>query len=568
MTHKAGATGAAGSGAGGLRLDIVAGLTAAAIVLPKAMAYATVAGLPVAVGLYTAFVPMLIYALLGTSRVLSVSSTATLAILTATQLGLAVPDGDPGKLITAVATLSALTGALLLLASALRLGFVANFISTPVLTGFKAGIGLVIILDQVPKLLGIHITKQGFFRDILSVIHELPDTSLLTLAVAAATLLLLAGMERRWPHSPAPLIAVGGGIAASWFFGLNALGVGTVGLIPQGFPAITLPDPGLVEQLLPGALGIALMSFTETIAAGRAFAKSSEPPIKADRELLASGTANLGGAFFGAMPAGGGTSQTAVVRSVGGQSQKASLVTAAAAVGTMLFLAPLLGLLPQAVLASVVIVYSVGLIQPAEFVAIRRVRTMEFRWALAAFAGVLVFGTLKGIVVAIILSLIGLASQEAHPKVRVIGRKRGADVLRPLSAEHPDDESFDGLLILRPEGRLFFANAQEVGDQIRALVAKYRPRVLALDMSRVFDIEYSALQMLVEGERRATEEGATLWLADLSPDVMECVKASGLADRLGRERLFFNARAVIRHYQENLSASNPKAPHSEGSEVK
>ena len=568
LTHKAGATGAAGSGAGGLRLDIVAGLTAAAVVLPKAMAYATVAGLPVAVGLYTAFVPMLIYALLGTSRVLSVSSTATLAILTATQLGLAVPDGDPGKLITAVATLSALTGALLLLASALRLGFVANFISTPVLTGFKAGIGLVIILDQVPKLLGIHITKQGFFRDILSVIHELPDTSLLTLAVAAATLLLLAGMERRWPHSPAPLIAVGGGIAASWFFGLNALGVGTVGLIPQGFPAITLPDPGLVEQLLPGALGIALMSFTETIAAGRAFAKSSEPPIKADRELLASGTANLGGAFFGAMPAGGGTSQTAVVRSVGGQSQKASLVTAAAAVGTMLFLAPLLGLLPHAVLASVVIVYSVGLIQPAEFVAIRRVRTMEFRWALAAFAGVLVFGTLKGIVVAIILSLIGLASQEAHPKVRVIGRKRGADVLRPLSAEHPDDESFDGLLILRPEGRLFFANAQEVGDQIRALVAKYRPRVLALDMSRVFDIEYSALQMLVEGERRATEEGATLWLADLSPDVMECVKASGLADRLGRERLFFNARAVIRHYQESFSASNPKAPHSEGSEVK
>ncbi len=568
MTHQARFAAPASSGTGGLRPDIVAGLTAAAVVLPKAMAYATVAGLPVAVGLYTAFVPMLIYALLGTSRVLSVSSTATLAILTATQLGLAVPDGDPGKLITAVATLSALTGALLLLASALRLGFVANFISTPVLTGFKAGIGLVIILDQVPKLLGIHITKQGFFKDILGVIHELPDTSLLTLAVAAATLLLLAGMERRWPHSPAPLIAVGGGIAASWFFGLNALGVGTVGLIPQGFPSLALPDLGLVEKLLPGALGIALMSFTETIAAGRAFAKASEPPIKPDRELLASGAANLGGAFFGAMPAGGGTSQTAVVRSVGGQSQKASLVTAAAAVGTMLFLAPLLGLLPQAVLASVVIVYSVGLIQPAEFVAIRRVRTMEFRWALAAFAGVLVFGTLKGIVVAIILSLIGLSSQVAHPKIHVIGRKRGADVLRPLSREHPDDETFSGLLILRPEGRLFFANAQQVSDQIRQLIEKHQPRVVALDMSRVFDIEYSALQMLIEGERRATERGAIFWLADLSPGVMECVKASGLADRLGRERLFFNARAVIRHYQENFSASSPKAPHSEGPEVK
>ncbi len=562
MTQQALSEATAVSSKGGLRPDIVAGLTAAAVVLPKAMAYATVAGLPVAVGLYTAFVPMLIYALLGTSRVLSVSSTATLAILAGTQLGLAVPDGDPGKLITAVATLSALTGVLLLLASALRLGFVANFISTPVLTGFKAGIGLVIILDQVPKLLGIHITKQGFFRDILSVIHQLPDTSLLTLTVAAATLLLLAGMERRWSHSPAPLIAVGGGIAASWFFGFNTLGVGTVGLIPQGFPTISMPDLGLVEQLLPGALGIALMSFTETIAAGRAFAKASDSPIKPDRELLASGAANLGGAFFGAMPAGGGTSQTAVVRSVGGRSQKASLVTAAAAVGTMLFLAPLLGLLPQAVLAAVVIVYSVGLIQPAEFVAIRRVRIMEFRWALAAFVGVLVFGTLKGIVVAIILSMIGLASQAAHPKVHVIGRKRGADVLRPLSPEHPDDETFDGLLILRPEGRLFFANTQQVSDQIRSLVEKYQPRVVALDMSRVFDIEYSALQMLIEGERRATESGATFWLTDLSPDVMESIKASGLADRLGRERLFFNARAVIRHYQENFLASNSQASDS------
>ena len=568
MTHQAHSTAPAESGGGGLRPDIVAGLTAAAVVLPKAMAYATVAGLPVAVGLYTAFVPMLIYALLGTSRVLSVSSTATLAILTGTQLGLAVPDGDPGKLITAVATLSALTGVLLLLASALRLGFVANFISTPVLTGFKAGIGLVIILDQVPKLLGIHITKQGFFRDILSIIHEIPATSVLTLAVAAATLLLLAGMERRWSHSPAPLIAVGGGIAASWFFGFNALGVGTVGLIPQGFPTISMPDLGLVEQLLPGALGIALMSFTETIAAGRAFAKASDAPIKPDRELLASGAANLGGAFFGAMPAGGGTSQTAVVRSVGGRSQKASLVTAAAAVGTMLFLAPLLGLLPQAVLASVVIVYSIGLIQPAEFVAIRRVRIMEFRWALAAFAGVLVFGTLKGIVVAIILSMIGLASQAAHPKVHVIGRKRGADVLRPLSPEHPDDETFDGLLILRPEGRLFFANAQQVSDQVHSLIERYQPRVVALDMSRVFDIEYSALQMLIEGERRATESGAIFWLTDLSPDVMESIKASGLADHLGRERLFFNARAVIRHYQENFLASNPQASDSEGPEVK
>jgi SulP family sulfate permease len=532
-----------------LRFDMVAGLTAAAVVLPKAMAYATVAGLPVAVGLYTAFIPMAIYALLGTSRVLSVSSTTTLAILAGTQLGLAVPDGDPAKLVTATATLVALVGAMLLVARLLRLGFVANFISAPVLTGFKAGIGLVIVLDQVPKLLGIHITKQGFFLDALSVAHHVPETSLLTLAVAVATFIVLIGMERLWPHSPAPLVAVGGGIAASWYFGLQALGVSTVGLIPQGFPSLTLPSLDLAMQLVPGALGIALMSFTETIAAGRAFARPGDPPINANRELVATGVANLGGALFGAMPAGGGTSQTAVVRSAGGRSQKASLVTAGAAVATMLLLAPILGLLPNATLAAIVIVYSVGLIQPLEFLAIRKVRRMEFRWALIAALGVLVFGTLQGIVVAIIVSLIGLASQTAQPRVSIIGRKRGADVLRPLSPEHPDDETFDGLMIVRPEGRLFFVNAQYVADQIDALITQHQPRVLALDMSRVPDIEYSALQAVMEGEQRMTARGVVVWLAGLNPSVLEVVRHAGLDQRLGPERMLFNARAVIERYQ-------------------
>jgi sulfate permease, SulP family len=536
------------------RRDVTAGLVAAAVVLPKAMAYATVAGLPVAVGLYTAFVPMAIYALLGSSRVLSVSSTTTLAILTGTQLATVVPDSDPSRLVTATAALTALVGVMLVTARLLRLGFVATFISTPVLTGFKAGIGLVIVLDQVPKLLGIHITKAGFFRDVLSVAHHIPETSLITLAVAAATFAVLFGMEHFWPHSPAPLVAVGGAIAASWYFGLQSLGVSIVGVIPQGLPAFTIPDVSLIERLVPGALGIALMSFTETIAAGRAFALPTDPPVNANRELIATGAANLGGALFGAMPAGGGTSQTAVVRSAGGQSQLASLVTAGAAVATMLLLAPLLGLMPNATLATVVIVYSIGLIQPAEFNAIRTVRSMEFRWALLACAGVLLFGTLKGIVVAIIASMIGLAMQTAHPRVSIIGRKRGTDVLRPLSPDHPDDETFEGLLILRPEGRLFFMNAQNVLDQIGALVAKHRPRVLALDMSRMPDLEYSALQALMNYEQQASRSGAVVWIVGLNPAVLEVVRNSALAERLGRERMLFNARDAIQRYQA-ISAS-------------
>jgi len=240
---------------------------------------------------------------------------------------------------------------------------------------------------------------------------------------------------------------------------------------------------------------------------------------------------------------------------VGGRSQKASLVTAGTALATMLFLAPLLGLLPNATLAAVVIVYSVGLIQPKDFLAIRKVRTMEFRWAVIAALGVLLFGTLQGIVVAIIVSLIGLSSQTAHPRVSVIGRKRGTEVLRPLDSEHPDDETFAGLLIVRPEGRMFFVNAQYVGEEINRLIAQHKPRVLVLDMSRVPDIEYSALQSLIEGEKRMTERGIVVWLAGLNPGVLEVLRNTDLDERLGHERMLFNARAAIEHYQ----ALYPKA---------
>lgn len=532
-----------------LRLDIIAGLTAAAVVLPKAMAYATVAGLPVSVGLYTAFVPMVIYAILGSSCVLSVSSTSTIAILVGTQLGLAVPDGDPALLITATATLTALVGGILLLASVLRLGFVANFISAPVLTGFKAGIGLVIIFDQVPKLFGIHLTKQGFFLDLLSLVQHIPEASIITVVVSALTLLVLIGMEFFWPHSPAPLVAVGGGIAAASLFGLETQGVSIVGIVPKGLPSLTLPDLGLISQLFPAAVGIALMSFTESIASGRAFALRTDPPIKANRELIATGAANFGGALFGSMPAGGGTSQTAVLRAVGARSQKASLVTAGTAVAIMLVFAPLLALLPNAVLAAVVIVYSASLIKPTEFVSIRKIRSNEFRWALVAFLGVLVFGTLKGIMVAIVVSLIGLASQSVNPPVYIIGRKRGTDVLRPISPDYSDDETVDGLLIVRPEGRMYFLNAQNVADKVDSYIEKYKPEVVVLDMSRVQDIEYTALQVLIDEKKRMDENNIPLWLVALNPNVLKVVRHSALPELLGKECLLFNAREAIKHYK-------------------
>jgi high affinity sulfate transporter 1 len=558
MTMIANPKNAGGVAFAGLRYDVIAGLTAAAVVLPKAMAYAGVAGLPVEVGLYTALVPMTVYGLLGSSRVLSVSSTTTLGILTGAALGAVVPDGNPTQLLTATATLTALVGGVLLLARLLRFGFVANFISSPVLTGFKAGIGLVILLDQAPKLFGIHFAKESFFSDLLTLVRHLPETSLLTLAVAIVTGALLVGMDLLRPHSPAPLVAVGLAIAGSALFNLADHGVAVVGHIPRGLPSIVLPDVNMMRALFPSALGIALMSFTETVAAGRAFVGPADPPINANRELVATAAANLAGAFIGAMPAGGGTSQTNVVRAAGGRTQMTSLVTAAAALATMLVLAPLLGLLPNATLAAIVIVYSAPLIRPADFLAIRQVRRMEFFWAIAAAVGVLAFGTLQGIVIAIIISLIGLASQTAYPPVHVIGRKRGTDVLRPVSAEHPDDETFPGLLILRPEGRLFFVNAQNVADQIAGLVAQYTPRVLVLDLSRVPDVEYSAIQMFVEGERRTKEQNATVWLTGLNPNVLDMVRRAGLDARIGREGMLFTADIAIERYLK-LSPELPAA---------
>jgi high affinity sulfate transporter 1 len=533
-----------------LRFDLIAGLITAAVVIPKAMAYATIAGLPVQVGLYTALVPMVIYAVLGTSRVLSVSTTTTIAILTGAQLALIAPGGDPATLIRITATLTLLVGAILLVASLLRLGFVANFISEPVLVGFKAGIGLVIVVDQIPKLLGIHFAKGSFLHNLLAIAQAVPEIQVPTLIIGVATIALLVALERFVPKVPAPLVVMALGITAMSLFGLEARGVESVGLIPRGLPSLIKPDLSLLAQLWPGAAGIALMSFTETIAAARAFSAPGEPLLRPNQELLATGLSNAGSAVFGAMPSGGGTSQTAVNRLAGGRTQISALVTAATSLLTMLLLAPLIGLMPQATLAAVVIYYSVGLIDPAAFRHILHIRRTEFFWALVALAGVVLLGTLKGILVAIIVSLVALAYQAADPPVRVLGRKRGTNVFRPQSAEQPDDETFPGLLMLRVEGRVFFVNAERIGAKLRALMDEATPRVVALDLSGVSDLEYTALKMLVEAEKRLRERGVATWLIGLNPDVLEVVQRSPLGKVLGRERMHFSLEVAVAKFLE------------------
>jgi sulfate permease, SulP family len=532
-----------------LRADVVAGLTTSAVVIPKAMAYATIAGLPIQVGLYTAFVPMIIYAVLGTSRVLSVSTTTTIAILTGTELAQVAPGGDPAALLQATVTLTLLVGILLTLASVLRLGFVANFISEPVLVGFKAGIGLVIIIDQIPKILGVHFSKGSFLQNVASIIQHVPESSVLTVIVGVLTIVALSTFEWLRPRWPAPLIVIGAAIAAVAMFNLQERGVELVGAIPVGPPPLTIPALGLASSMWAAAMGIALMSFAETAAVGRAFIRSDEPTLRPNRELLATGAGNLVGAFLGSMPGGGGMSQTALNRMTGAQSQVSTLVTATMTLLTMLMLSPYIGLMPHAVLAGTVIVYSVGLIKPAEFRNILSIRRTEFMWAVAAFLGVITLGTLKGILVAIIISLVALGQQVADPPVHVLGRKRGTNVFRPRSPEHPDDETFAGLLLLRPEGRLFFLNAERIGEKIRPLIDAAKPKVVAFDLSRVFDLEYSALKMLIEAEKRQREAGVMLWLVGLNPQVYAVIQRSPLGPILGTERMMFDLEIAIDKFQ-------------------
>ncbi len=532
-----------------IRYDVVAGLTAAAVVIPKAMAYAAIAGLPLVIGLYTSLIPLVVYAVMGTSRPLSVTSTSTIAILAAGALGQVAPNGDAATLVATSATLALLTGAFLLLAGLFRLGVVANLISDPVLTGFKAGIGVIIVLDQLPKLLGIHIAKAGFFRDIWSIVTHLPETSIPTLILAVVMLALMLGLEHFAPKVPAPLVTVAIGIAASAFMGLDKAGIALVGKVEAGLPSFALPDLSLVEQLWPAALGIALMSFVETAAAGRAFIRRDDTAIDANHELVATGVANLAGSLFHIMPAGGGTSQTAVIDSAGAKSQMAGLVNAAVVVATLLFLAPLFGLMPHPTLAAVVVIASIGLVSPAEFRSILKIRSMEFRWALIAMVGVLLLGTLKGILVAVLVSLIALMVRGSRHQLVVLGRKPGTNVFRPRSAEHPEDEAFPGLLLVRPEGGIYFANVHRLEQQLRSFIEEFKPRVLVLHMRAVPELEYTALRVLTDGEEKLRENGTELWLVGMNPGVFAVVKHSPLGERLGRERMIFTLEQAVERYQ-------------------
>jgi sulfate permease, SulP family len=527
-----------------LRWDLLAGLTTAAVVVPQAVAYASLAGLPVQVGLYVAIVPMVAYALVGTSRPLSVSSTSTISILTAGALVDVGAADDPGRAAATASLLALLAGGMLAAAGVLRLGFLAEFISASVLAGFKTGMGLVIAASQLGKVLGVPVEGDSFFAKVWSALGQLGDANPATVALALGGLAVLLALHRWAPKVPGPLVVVALGIALVALTDVEGRGVALVGPVSGGLPRFALPDLAGAGALLPAAAGIALMSFIESISAARAFATRSDPPVDANRELLALGAANVGGGLFQAYPAGGGTSQTAVNDAAGARTRFAGVVTAAVAVLALTLLAPLLADLAQAILGAIVLVAAIGLVSLAPLERIRAIRRRDYWLGLVALLGVLVSGVLRGVLVAVLISLLVLLYELQHPQI-VAG------------------ERAPGLLAVRPEGRLFFANARGVVDRIAALVAGREPppRVVLLDLSAVNDLEVTALDRLADLAEDLHEQGGRLWVAAPGQRPLEMLRRA--AELLGRTdleadtgrlgvRVFLSVDHAVAAYQQQM----------------
>jgi high affinity sulfate transporter 1 len=539
--------------------DVAGGATAAAVVIPKVMAYALIAGLSVEAGLYTALAAMLVYPLLGSSRLLIVSTSSSLATMTAAAVAaLTVSHGaEPAAI---AATLALLVGGVLLAASLLRLGFLANFISLPVLIGFQAGVGIVIVVGQLKSLLGVQVASKTTVGTLLELPGLLPQAHGLTMLVGAIAIAALVVLERRFPRAPVPLLVVTLSVAASLLLGLAALGVKTAGSFPPGLPSLTLPDLSLAGVLWPAALGVATMSFTESITAARASWQQGEPPVKANRELLALGAANAASAVVAGLPADGAVSHTAIARQAGARSQLAQWAGAGVVIITLLVLSPVIAALPEAALAAVVLVIAVGMVKPADFMAIARVRRAELMWALVTVAGVVLIGTLEGVLIAVVISVLTLIYQANRPPVYAVAYDREQRVFRRVG-ERAGDETFPGLLILRAEGRLTFANAENAGDKMRALMAETNPRVILLECSGIPDIEYTALVQLAAAEERLRERGVVLWLAAVNPDVLPVLRRSPLAAAADPSRLFPDLHKALAAWegQTTAAASTPRA---------
>lgn len=543
-----------------LRSDLAAGLTVGAMLVPQAMAYALLAGLPPAVGLYAATIPVIVYAVFGTSRQLAVGPVAIVSLLTASALAPLVEEGSAGYL-GAAALLALMVGVVHLILGVGRLGFLVNFLSHSVLVGFTAAAAIIIGFSQAKHLFGISTDrKDHFYETVLEVLGKLGETNGTTLLLGLAALATLFLFKRFVPALPAALVVVVGSILAVELFDLEARGVKVVGDIPDSLPAFGMPefDGSLIGSLIGTAFVITLVGFMESIAVAKVYARRHRYEVEPNSELIGLGAANVAAGLFGGYPVTGGFSRTAVNDTAGARTPLASLITAGIVLATIAFLTPLLTSLPNAALGAIIVMAVIGLIDVAEMRHIASVKRSDLVGLAVAFFATLILGIELGIVVAVIASMLVVFARMSTPHSAVLGHVDGTTSYRNIE-RFPEARTIDGVQIVRIDAALSFVNALHVKrlllDQAESLDVS--PRLLVLDASGINDIDATGAEMLTEVITELDERNVRLYLTDVKGPVRDVLWRAGIWEQLD-DRIFTCTNDAISAIQASRPAPDNK----------
>lgn len=518
-----------------LRSDLSAGLTVGAMLVPQAMAYALLAGLPPEVGLYAATIPVIAYALFGTSRQLAVGPVAIVSLLTASALAPLVEEGSASYL-EAAALLALMVGIVHLVLGFGRLGFLVNFLSHSVLVGFTAAAAIIIGFSQAKHIFGISIDrKEHFYETVLEVFGKLGESTVATLVLGFASIGVLLAIKRVAPRVPGALVVVIGATLSVSLLDLEERGVAVVGDVPDSLPMFSVPglDGSLIGQLLPTALVITLVGFMESIAVAKIYARRNSYEIDPNQELISLGAANAAAGLFGGYPVTGGFSRTAVNATAGARTPVASLVTAALVLLTIALLTPLFASLPNAALGAIIIVAVAGLVDVAEMRHIAKVKRTDLVGLGVAFVATLAIGIELGILVAVVASMLVVFARMSKPHTAVLGRMDGTSNFRNIE-RYPEASQVPGVRILRIDAAVSFANAAHVKRLLTAEAEAIDddPKVLILDASGINDIDATGAATVAEILDFFDDQGVALHLAAVKGPVRDTMRAAGIWDRL------------------------------------
>ena len=537
---------------GWLRSDVLAGITVTAYLIPQVMAYAEVAGLPAVVGLWASVGALLAYAALGSSPQLSVGPESTTALMTAAALG-SLAMASPERYADFASALCLVVACLCVVGWLAGLAFLAELLSRPVLVGYMTGVAAIMIASQLGKLGGFAVEADGFIEEIAFVANHLDVVHVPTLVLGVVTLSLMMGGSAAFPRAPIALIGMLGAAAAVFLLDLRDLGVGVIGEIPAGLPIPSLPRISLdgIVAMLPSALGVALVAYTDNILTGRAFATRRRTSIDPKRELLALGAANLGAGLMHGFPVSSSGSRTAIGDAVGGRTQLTGLVTLAATVLAVLTLGPVLASFPTAALGAVVVYAAVRLIDVPEFRRLARFRRSELLIALATTVLVLIVGVLQGVLVAIGLSILDLLRRVARPHDAIQGLVPDMAGMHDVD-DYPEATLVPGLLVYRYDSPLFFANAEDFLSRARAAVTNSLVPVkwFLLNTEAISEVDISAVDALEALRRELTEQGIVFALARMKQDLRSDLAPSGLLERVGEDRVFPTLPTALTAYQQ------------------